>query len=78
MAKRLFIVDAMAMAFRNFHAFSQRQLQTKNGKPTSAVYGSAQFMMKLLEDEKPDFVVVATDSKEKTEQTLNSQENINL
>ncbi|MCX6117432.1 MAG: DNA polymerase I [Proteobacteria bacterium] len=66
MKKKLFIIDAMAMAFRNFHAFGQRPLQTKSGIPTSAVFGSAQFMLKLLEDEKPDFLVVATDSKEKT------------
>ena len=64
--KKLFIIDAMAMAFRNFHAFSQRQLATAAGQPTSAVYGSAQFMLKLIEDEKPDYVIVATDSKEKT------------
>lgn len=64
--KRLFLVDAMAMAFRNYHAFSQRQLQTSTGEHTSAVYGSAQFMLKLLHDEKPDYVVVASDSKEKT------------
>ncbi len=48
MTKKLFIVDAMAMAFRNFHAFGQRQLQTAAGEPTSVIYGSAQFMLKLL------------------------------
>lgn len=63
---KFFIIDAMAMAFRNFHAFNQRQLATAAGQPTSAVYGSAQFMLKLIEDEKPDYLVVATDSKEKT------------
>lgn len=65
MAKRLFIIDAMAMAFRNFHAFGQRPLQTSSGQPTSAVYGSSQFMIKLIEDEKPDYLVVATDSPER-------------
>lgn len=64
--QKLFIIDAMAMAFRNYHAFSQRQLTTSSGHPTSAVYGSAQFMMKLIEDEKPDYLIVATDSREKT------------
>jgi DNA polymerase-1 len=64
--KKLFIIDAMAMAFRNFHAFGQRPLMTSSGIHTSAVFGSALFMTKLLEDEKPDMVIVATDSKEKT------------
>ncbi len=64
--KKLFIIDAMAMAFRNYHAFGQRPLMTSSGIHTSAVFGSAMFMMKLIEDEKPDLVIVATDSKEKT------------
>ena len=64
--KKLFIIDAMAMAFRNYHAFGQRPLMTSSGIHTSAVFGSALFMTKLIEDEKPDLVIVATDSKEKT------------
>ena len=60
--KRLFVVDAMAMAFRSFHAFSVRPLTTSAGVPTSAVYGSALFLMKLIEDEKPDHLVIATDT----------------
>lgn len=64
--KKLFIIDAMAMAFRNYHAFGQRPLMTSSGIHTSAVFGSAMFMTKLIEDERPDLVIVATDSKEKT------------
>ncbi len=64
--KKFFLIDAMAMAFRNYHAFAQRQLQTSTGLFTSAVYGSAQFMLKLISEEKPDFIVVATDTKDKT------------
>ena len=64
--KKLFIIDAMAMAFRNYHAFGQRPLMTSSGIHTSAVFGSAMFMSKLIEDEQPDLLIVATDSKEKT------------
>lgn len=60
--KRLFIIDAMAMAFRNFHAFSQRPLSTDTGFPTSAIFGSALFLIRLIEQEKPDYILVATDS----------------
>jgi len=63
---KLFIIDAMAMAFRNYHAFGQRPLMTSSGIHTSAVFGSAMFMSKLIEDEKPDLLIVATDSREKT------------
>lgn len=63
---RLFVVDAMALAFRSYHAFAARPLSTSSGIPTSAVYGSAVFLMKLVEEEKPDYLVIATDSKERT------------
>lgn len=64
--KRMFIIDTMAMAFRNFHAFSSNPLTTSSGMPTSAVYGSSVFLMKLIEEEKPDYLVAASDSKEPT------------
>lgn len=64
--KRLFIIDAMAMAFRNYHAFGARPLTTADGFPTSAVFGSANFLIKLIETEKPDYLLVATDSKDAT------------
>jgi DNA polymerase I len=64
--KKLFIIDAMAMAFRNYHAFGQRPLITATGIHTSAVFGSALFMSRLIEDEKPDLLIVATDTKDKT------------
>lgn len=65
-AKRFFIVDAMAMAFRNFHAFGVRPLLTSKGVPTSAVYGCAIQLLKLVDEEKPDYLAIATDSKEPT------------
>ena len=64
--KRLFIVDAMAMAFRSFYAFGVRPLTTSSGVPTSAVFGSAMFLNKLISEMRPDYLVVATDSKEPT------------
>lgn len=62
--KRLFIIDSMAMAFRNFHAI--RPLNTSQGVPVNAVYGSLMFLAGLIEKEKPDYFVFATDSQEKT------------
>ncbi len=64
--KRLFVIDAMAMAFRNFHAFGVRPLTTSSGLPVSAVYGSLVYLMKLIEEQKPDYLLIATDSKEPT------------
>lgn len=64
--KRLFVIDAMAMAFRNFHAFSRQPLTTAQGLPTSALFGSANFILSLINEEKPDYLVVAMDSREPT------------
>ena len=64
--KTFVIVDAMAMAYRAYFAFISRPLTTKSGEPTSAVYGFVNQLIKVLEDHKPDYIAVATDSKEKT------------
>ena len=64
--KRLFIIDAMAMAFRNYHAFSRNPLTTGDGTPVSAVYGSLTFLWNLIQKEQPDYLIIANDSKEKT------------
>lgn len=64
--KTFVIVDAMAMAYRAYFAFINRPLKTKQGEPTSAVYGFVNQLVKVLEDHKPDYIAVATDSKEKT------------
>ena len=64
--KTFVIVDAMAMAYRAYFAFINRPLSTKSGEPTSAVFGFMNQLVKVLEDHKPDYIAVATDSKEKT------------
>jgi len=64
--KTFVIVDAMAMAYRAYFAFINRPLTTKSGEPTSAVFGFMNQFVKVLEDHKPDYIAVASDSKEKT------------
>jgi len=64
--KTFVIVDAMAMAYKAYFAFISRPLKTSKGEPTSAVYGFINQLLKVLEDHKPDYIAVATDSKEKT------------
>ena len=56
----------MAMAYRAYFAFISRPLTTKKGEPTSAVYGFLNQLLKILEENKPDYIAVAFDSKEKT------------
>jgi DNA polymerase-1 len=64
--KKLVLIDAMALAYKAYFAFSSRPLITKNGEPTSAVYGFITQLIKIIEDIKPDYIAVASDTKEKT------------
>jgi DNA polymerase I len=64
--KSLYLIDVMAMAFRNFHAFYQNPLKTSTGMPTSALFGSAQFLLNLIEKQKPDYLALVSDTKAAT------------
>ncbi|MCF6269527.1 MAG: DNA polymerase I [Melioribacteraceae bacterium] len=64
--KRFVIIDAMAIAYRGYFAFINNPLKNSKGEPTSAVYGFMNQLVKIIEDTKPDYLVIATDTKEKT------------
>ena len=64
--KKFVIIDAMALAYKAYFAFISRPLITTKGEPTSAVYGFITQLLKVIEEQKPDYIAVAFDSKEKT------------
>jgi len=64
--KSLIFIDAMALAYKGYFAFINRPLRTSKGEPTSAVYGFLSQLLRVIEEEKPDYIAIATDSKEKT------------
>ncbi len=64
--KKFVIIDAMALAYKAYFAFINRPLVTSKGEPTSAVYGFITQLLKVIEEQKPDYIAVAFDSKEKT------------
>jgi DNA polymerase-1 len=64
--KKFVIIDAMALAYKAYFAFINRPLVTSKGEPTSAVFGFLSQLIKILGDNRPDYVAVAFDSKEKT------------
>lgn len=63
---KLFILDLMALVFRGYYAFSYKQLTTSNGIPVTAIFVTTQFLINLIKTQKPDYMVIATDSKEPT------------
>ncbi|MCB0419492.1 MAG: DNA polymerase I [Bdellovibrionales bacterium] len=60
--KKLYLVDVSSMFFRAF--FAVPRLSTKSGLPTNALVGFLNMTVKLLKEEKPDFMVYCMDRKE--------------
>src|SRR5687768_12247067 len=54
---KLVIIDGSSLLYRAF--FALPPLNTAEGTPTNAVYGYTTMLLKALEDEKPDTVLVA-------------------
>lgn len=58
---RLFLLDAMALAYRAHFAFINRPLINSKGFDTSAVYGFTGALLRLLETENPEHIAVVFD-----------------
>src|SRR2546425_1279416 len=58
--KRIFLLDGHSLSFRAFFALPT-ELATSSGQITNAVYGFTSMLIKLLAEEKPDFIAVAFD-----------------
>ena len=63
--KKLVIIDGNALVHRSFHALPTT-LKAKDGTLTNAVYGFTSFLLKALNDLKPDYAIVTFDRREKT------------
>jgi len=64
MAKTLYIIDGHSHIYAAYYAPLNQRLAAPNGEPTKAVYIFTTILLKLLENKKPDMLVVAMDSKE--------------
>ncbi|MFH1563349.1 MAG: DNA polymerase I [Nitrospirota bacterium] len=58
--QRLFLLDAHGLAYRAF--FAMKTLSTSTGIPTNAVYGFINMFLKLIREEKPNYLAVVFDS----------------
>ena len=63
--KTLYLIDGSSYIFRAFFGVRQ-QLATSKGFPTNALYGFINMLQKVIREEKPDYLVVAFDSPDKT------------
>ncbi len=59
---RLFLVDGYALIYRAFFALISRPLTTSRGENTSAAWGIVNFLQRLLQTHKPDYLGWVHDS----------------
>lgn len=64
--KQLYLIDGYALLYRAHFAFIRNPLITSYGLHTSALFGFVNQLFRLLQVEKPDYLVAVFDAKEKT------------
>ena len=65
MPPTLYLIDGHALAYRMYFALtaggSSQRWQTSKGEPTAGIYGFARELVRILEQEKPEYIAVAFD-----------------
>jgi DNA polymerase-1 len=64
MAAKLFLIDAHALCYRSFYAI--KDLSTRKGQQTNAIYGFVNTLRKILREYQPQYMAVCFDSPGKT------------
>src|SRR2546421_213257 len=61
-SKKLFLLDAMALVYRAYFAFSNNHRINSKGQNTSAVFGFTNTLLEVLNKEKPTHMAVVFDT----------------
>ena len=64
--KKLFLIDAYALIYRAYFAFSKNPRITSKGFDTSAIYGFTNILFDLINTEIPTHLGVVFDTPQKT------------
>ena len=66
MPPTLFLLDGHALAYRTYFALTRgtggERWVTRSGEPTAGVYGFASVLLRISEQERPDYLIVAFDT----------------
>ena len=64
MPDTLYLIDGHALAYRAFFALiaTGSRFQTRSGEPTAGVYGFTNILLRIFEQEKPQYLAVAFDT----------------
>ena len=57
----LYLVDAMALAYRSFFALLRTGMRAPDGRPTTAVFGFAHALLRVVETRGPSHMAIAHD-----------------
>src|SRR4051812_43731859 len=60
--KKLFLLDAMALIYRAYFAFSQNHRINSKGQNTSAIFGFTTTLLEVLKKEQPTHIAVVFDT----------------
>lgn len=66
MKEKLYLIDGTALIYRAFFAFIRNPLYNSKGQNTSAIFGTINSFIKLLEEFEPKHIAISFDRKEKT------------
>jgi len=64
--ERMFLIDGSALYYRSYFAFSRNPLINSKGENTSTTFGFLSTLLKLIEDESPEYFAIVFDTKEPT------------
>jgi DNA polymerase I len=64
--ERVYLIDAMALAYRAYFAFIRQPLMNSKGENTSAIFGFVTFLNRILSQEYPDHIAVVFDTGKPT------------
>src|SRR6202451_2907661 len=67
MAKKLFLLDGMALVYRAYFAFATRPILTSKGVNASALYGFTNTLLDIIKTQQPTHVAVAFDTHAPTQ-----------
>tara|TARA_Y100001968_G_scaffold56428_1_gene47612 strand:+ start:127 stop:2835 length:2709 start_codon:yes stop_codon:yes gene_type:complete len=62
----LYLIDGMALIYRAHFALIRQPLFSSGGKPTSAIFGFMNMLLKLIKEQSPAKIAIVLDSKEPT------------
>lgn len=63
---KIFLIDGSALAYRSYFAFQRNPLINSKGENTSAVFGFLNSLLRIIDEQQPDYLAAVFDTPEPT------------